>query len=84
MTTEQVDITLRWEDNCLYISGNHVPGTPLVMQYLEAICRPGSTNRPWDKTVVPHTTRCGGVGANDVPTLLQRYEKDFPEHLPQT
>jgi hypothetical protein len=25
--------------------------------YLEAFCRPGSTDREWDRTVIPHTTR---------------------------
>lgn len=54
---------LRWEKNMLTISGEHVPGKEIKIHYLEAYCRPGSTDRDWGKTVIPHKTEL--VSASD-------------------
>ncbi|GAB4149091.1 MAG: hypothetical protein Tsb009_23190 [Planctomycetaceae bacterium] len=48
---------LKWEKNILTISGNSIPGKELKIWYLEAYCRPGSTDRVWSKTTIGHTTR---------------------------
>jgi hypothetical protein len=40
----------------LTIHGAHLPGGELRIQYLEAYCRPGSTDRDWRQTVIPHKT----------------------------
>lgn len=51
-------LKLRWEKNYLTISGDHLPGKEIVVHYLEAYCRAGSTDADWDKhTVVGHQTR---------------------------
>ena len=50
-------LSLRWENEILTIKGNHLPGGELTIQYLEAFCRPGSTERDWNETVIPHKTR---------------------------
>jgi hypothetical protein len=42
-----------WEKNFLTISGDHLPG-PIRVNYLEAYCRPGSTDRDWGLTVIKH------------------------------
>lgn len=50
-------LTVTWADNMLTIRGTDLPGGPLKVWYLEAFCRPGSTDRDWKDTVIPHTTR---------------------------
>lgn len=47
-------LTLSWEKNYLTIRGDF-PGEELKIMYLEAYCRPGSTDREWGETVIPHT-----------------------------
>jgi hypothetical protein len=49
-------LTIRWEKNYLRIRGDKVPGGEIEINYLEAYCRPGSTDRDWRETVIGHTT----------------------------
>jgi hypothetical protein len=49
-------LTLSWEKNMLSIQGPALPGGELRVWYLEAFCRPGSTDRDWKQTVIPHKT----------------------------
>lgn len=49
--------TLSWTNNLLTISSPELPGGKLEVWYLEAFCRKGSTDRDWNKTVLPHKTR---------------------------
>ncbi len=52
---ESQSLTISWEKNYLTIHGNF-PGHELKIHYLEAYCRPGSTNQDWrTETVIPHT-----------------------------
>jgi hypothetical protein len=55
-------LTIRWTDNLLTIRGNRLPGD-IVINYLEAYCRPGSTDRDWGQTVIGHKTEL--VSASD-------------------
>jgi len=48
---------LNWVDNILTVSGDHLPGREVKIWYLEAYCRPGSTDRDWGETTIGHTTR---------------------------
>jgi hypothetical protein len=48
------ELTIAWEKNLLTIDG---AGAPVQVWYLEAYCRPGSTQRDWKQTVIPHRTR---------------------------
>lgn len=50
-------LTIRWADEILTIRGPGVPGGEVKVWYLEAFCRPGSTDRDWGETVIPHGTR---------------------------
>jgi hypothetical protein len=47
-------LSIAWEKNFLTIRGDF-PGQELKILYLEAYCRPGSTDRDWRETVIPHT-----------------------------
>jgi hypothetical protein len=49
-------LTISWADNFLTIHGSHLPGGELKVHYLEAYCRPGSTDRDWRQTVIKHRT----------------------------
>lgn len=48
-------LSIRWKDGFLTIAGGF-PGSEIQVQYLEAYCRPGSTDRDWAETVIPHAT----------------------------
>jgi len=50
-------LTLHWEKRYLEVRGKEIPGGPIRTHYLEAYCRPGSTDREWSKTVIPHKSR---------------------------
>ena len=56
-------LRIDWKDNYLTIRGPHLPGGQMKVHYLEAYCRPGSTNRKWEQTVIGHKTRL--VAADD-------------------
>jgi hypothetical protein len=52
---ETKPLTISWDKNYLTIRGEF-PGSEIKIHYLEAYCRPGSTNQDWrTKTVIPHT-----------------------------
>jgi len=50
-------LTLDWKDNILTLHAPHIPGGKIETWYLEAYCKPGSTDRDWNETVIPHQTR---------------------------
>lgn len=50
-------LRLDWADEMLTISGAEVPGGSVRVWYLEAFCRPGSTDRDWKETVIPHRSQ---------------------------
>src|ERR1700704_2846629 len=53
-------LTLSWADNVLTVRGRDLPGGAVKVWYLEAFCRPGSTDRDWGETVIPHGTKLVG------------------------
>jgi hypothetical protein len=50
-------LTLSWADNYLTIRGPKLPKEGIRVHYLEAYCRPGSTDRDWAETVIKHKTK---------------------------
>jgi hypothetical protein len=48
-------LSINWSDGYLTISGE-IPGDELRVNYLEAYCRPGATDRDWTETVIGHKT----------------------------
>lgn len=50
------DLTLAREKNWLVIQGAHLPKGEIRINYLEAYCRPNSTEADWHDTTIGHTT----------------------------
>ena len=50
-------LSLHWKDRFLEVRGAGIPGGPIITNYLEAYCRPGSTDQEWGKTVIRHKSR---------------------------
>lgn len=48
-------LSIAWAKNILTVRGAKLPGDVRVL-YLEAYCRPGSTDREWKETVIGHKT----------------------------
>jgi hypothetical protein len=49
-------ISLDWAQDFLTIRGPSLPADGIRVHYLEAYCRPGSTDRDWRETVIGHRT----------------------------
>lgn len=76
---EQSDVrslAIDWKDNWLTISDPHIPGKTVTVYYLEAFCRPGSTNADWwSETLIPHKTeRLADSDGGKTINLLSRLE----------
>ncbi|MEX0641296.1 MAG: hypothetical protein WD468_01270 [Pirellulales bacterium] len=54
-------LAVSWKDNFLSIRGDKLPGE-ITINYLEAYCRPGSTDRDWHETVIGHKTELVSTG----------------------
>ena len=50
-------LRVSWKDNMLTIAGPALPGREMKIHYIEAYCRPGSTQRKWEQTTIGHRTR---------------------------
>ena len=61
-------IQITWQKRLLTIRGERLPA-PVTVNYLEAYCRPGSTDRDWKETVIPHQSKL--VSANDSHTRIE-------------
>ncbi len=59
---EERELTLAWDKEILTVAGKHLPGGALEIWYIEAFCRPGSTERDWSRTVIPHKTEVVSTG----------------------
>lgn len=62
------DLRIEWAKNFLTIRGDF-PGQVISVNYLEAYCRPGSTDREWGQTVIGHTTEL--VSASEDKKLIK-------------
>lgn len=47
-------LTLSRDKNWVVISGRHLPGGEVRINYIESYCRPGSTDVDWAMTKIPH------------------------------
>jgi hypothetical protein len=58
---EPAPLRISWADNLLSIEAApgqpEIPGEKLIVNSLEAYCRPGSSDRDWSETVIGHETR---------------------------
>ncbi len=57
-------LTLRWQDRFLEVLGPQIPGGSIRTHYLEAYCRPGSTDRDWSETVIRHQSKLVSAAAD--------------------
>lgn len=48
-------LQIQWSENFLTINGHQLPGE-IRINYVEAYCRAGSTDRDWGQTVIGHST----------------------------
>jgi hypothetical protein len=68
-------LQIAWADNRLSIEApagqSPIPGGKLVVNYLEAYCRPGSTDRDWRETVIKHATRLVSAADNGHEVTLE-------------
>src|SRR4051794_19040677 len=63
-------LRLAWKENYLTVTGDTLPGGSIRILYIEAYCRPGSTDHDWDReTTIAHTTRL--VSLSDDATHLE-------------
>ena len=69
---EPTGLTIGWEKNYLTIRGDF-PGGELRTLYLEAYCRPDSTDREWRETVIGHTAE--KLEASDDGKLIKLRDK---------
>jgi hypothetical protein len=53
---QESSLRVAWKDNFLTVAGPRVPGGEIKTWYIEAYCRPGSTDQDWAKTTVGHRT----------------------------
>jgi len=54
---DRAAMRVSWEKSILTISGPDLPGREMRILYIEAYCRPGSTDRKWEQTTIGHKTR---------------------------
>lgn len=72
----ETPITLGWKDNILTIHHAEIPGGKVDTWYLEAYCRPGSTDRVWNETVIGHRTELVSAKADKTELVLRCTLKD--------
>jgi hypothetical protein len=68
-------LVVAWADGYLTIRGDF-PGREIRILYLEAYCRPGSTDRDWNETVIGHTTEVVAGGADSSNLKLRDHLDD--------
>jgi hypothetical protein len=51
---QDAKLSIAWADRYLTIASPDLPGKEMRVLYLEAYCRPGSTDRDWGETVIKH------------------------------
>ena len=54
--TPESAITLGWKDDILSLHHPDIAGGKIDTWYLEAYCRPGSSDREWGETTIGHST----------------------------
>jgi hypothetical protein len=73
--TTMADLKIEWKNRFLQIKGNF-PGDELSVNYLEAYCRAGSTDRDWGETVIPHESELVSASADGKRIELRDRLKD--------
>jgi len=74
--SDATSLAIDWKNNHLTITGEHLPGKVMKVYYIEAYCRPGSTDRDWGKTTIGHTTEVVSATADGRQIKLRDQLKD--------
>ncbi|CAN5819344.1 hypothetical protein BH11VER1_BH11VER1_42130 [soil metagenome] len=69
-------LTLERDQNWLVIRGPHLPKGEIRINYLEAYCRPNSTQADWHDTTIGHTTELVSLSENKKNLQLRCTLKD--------
>lgn len=69
-------ITITWKDDILSLHHPDIPGGRIDTWYLEAYCRPGSTDRDWNDTTIGHHTELISANADKTELRLRCTLKD--------
>lgn len=69
-------ITVSWEGDILSLHHPDIPGGKIDTWYLEAYCRPGSTDREWEQTTIGHHTELISANAEKTELRLRCTLKD--------
>lgn len=64
-------LTIEWDGRYLDVYGEKIPGEFVRTHYLEAYCRPGSTDRQWNETVIKHTSRLVSASSDRKQIVIQ-------------
>jgi hypothetical protein len=73
---EPAALRLAWKDSILTITGPDLAGRELSVLYIEAYCRPGSTERKWEQTTIGHKTRLVSAAEDGHSLVLECTLKD--------
>ena len=71
LAADDLGLTLSWRDNYLTIRGDILPGREMKVLYIEAYCRPHSTNRRWEQTTIGHKTRLVSANSDGKQVVLE-------------
>ena len=71
LAAADLGLSLAWRDSYLTIRGDNLPGGRMSVHYIEAYCRPGSTNRRWERTTIGHKTRLVSTEAGGKRLVLE-------------
>ena len=74
-------LTISWKENFLRINDDRNPGGALEVWYLEAYCRPGSTDREWNETVIDHKTKLLSATETEIKLRCQLADGVIIDHL---
>ena len=82
-SAQSPDLTLAREKNWLVIQGAHLPKGEVRINYLEAYCRPNSTDADWHDTTLGHTTELVSLSEDRKAMKLRCTVKDgvIVEHV---
>jgi hypothetical protein len=64
-------LRIAWSADWLTVRGGVLGDADLRVHYLEAYCRPHSTNRRWDQTVIPHHARLTETDAGGTKLVVE-------------
>lgn len=74
-------LTIGWKENLLTINDDRIPEEPLEIWYLEAYCRPGSTDRDWNETVIGHKTKLLSATDSEIKLRCELADGVIVDHL---